>query len=831
LPLSTFLVNILRHFRINISQLSIIGAAKVSHFEILCRVYGITLTVGLFHCFYVNSKKNGWISFIKRSDKSPVCYMKPFDSLKNWNDHFFWVDDFACPARFPWHIAKNVTRDPALAAADFNAQDYATLVAHPSLFWKFLDEFLCLIGLSRHYTLDEETYPLFLDKDGEGEPWFLETTVGRIVPLLPVTPDCGERELKASVDKLFDEGSSGTQAKQEDSTGGGGGGKALAQPRRQKKRKTLVADAGGPSHPPKKLREDYRTPSEPFVAGKSRSAVRRLLAGAVLNAEVRGEPIPTLPFVTSSVSATPEREGEDHTDFVTRINLRTIRASQRFVISSDSSHHSGANATEAEVNSLVRSSLPLMTTVTTVIPPVDSAVVTKEKTDKPSLFGADSSSASRTNPTPGGFSDHTSSDFLVGGIRTAIDPDSDLQKEVEICVEEKDELLKTRDEEIENLKAQMSLKEAKATETIRLRAEASKFETVADLEASVISNERELTDSNAQLTSVKSQNGNLIDQVSSSRLKEKLSNYENLTERLEEFQDAQLKIVNDKFDKLYADFVDMALHLEEKFYPHLLTTIACRRWLLIHGMELAIAKCLNSPEYLSALGAAIGKAIEKGMQDGLSAGITHGKEGRVLTDVTAYNPSAEVDYVSDLQQLQNVNFSLLAELKTNKDASFEILINILRLEETLAERLGLSESQPYVDQLMVPIHHSPDKTVVGASALSLALGVSDARVQKIRENIASHRSVLQEVFVPLAEPFSAAVVTGTEGTSNVVPAIAGTTAALSITFASASTVTPISVDDYEFTSTDDQVAANENVVDGNANPFPNVDDAELNIPQ
>ncbi|GJY86230.1 hypothetical protein Tco_0500256 [Tanacetum coccineum] len=169
LPLSTFLVNILRYFRINISQLSVIEATKVSHFEILCRVYGITPTVGLFRCFYVNSKKNGWMSSSKHSDKSPICYTKPLDSLKNWNGHFFWVDDFACPALFPWHTAKNVTRDPTPAAADFNAQDYATLVAHPSPFWKFPEEFLCLIGLSRHYTLDEKTYPLFLDKDGEGE--------------------------------------------------------------------------------------------------------------------------------------------------------------------------------------------------------------------------------------------------------------------------------------------------------------------------------------------------------------------------------------------------------------------------------------------------------------------------------------------------------------------------------------------------------------------------------------------------------------------------------------------------------------------------------------
>ncbi|GKG37217.1 hypothetical protein Tco_0447390 [Tanacetum coccineum] len=108
-------------------------------------------------------------------------------------------------------------------------------------------------------------------------------------------------------------------------------------------------------------------------------------------------------------------------------------------------------------------------------------------------------------------------------------------------------------------------------------------------------------------------------------------------------------------------------------------------------MELAIIKCMNSPEYLSSLKAAIGKAIEKGMQDGLSAVITHGKEGMVLIDVTAHNHSAEVDYISALQQLQNVSFSLLAELKSNKDASIETVMDILRLEGPLVDKLGLDE--------------------------------------------------------------------------------------------------------------------------------------------
>ncbi|GJW09962.1 hypothetical protein Tco_1575789 [Tanacetum coccineum] len=224
-PCPPSLLTYLGILRINISQLSVIGAAKVSHFEILCRVYRIIPTVGLFWCVYVNSKKSGWMSFSKRFDNAYVCYTKPIDSLKNWNDHFFWVDDFAFPAYFPWHTAKHVIRDPVPVAADFNEQDYATLVSHPFLFQKFPEAFMCLVGLSRHYTLDEETYPRFLHKNGEerneGEPLLLETAISHTVPLLPVAPDHAESELDAIVEILFDKGGSGNQTEQGDSAGDG----------------------------------------------------------------------------------------------------------------------------------------------------------------------------------------------------------------------------------------------------------------------------------------------------------------------------------------------------------------------------------------------------------------------------------------------------------------------------------------------------------------------------------------------------------------------------------------------------------------------------------
>ncbi|GJW49541.1 hypothetical protein Tco_0090892 [Tanacetum coccineum] len=831
------------------------------------------------------------MSFSKRLGNDAVCYTKPLDSLKNWNDRFFWVDSFACPTSFPWSTSKGVPKDPFPKSSEFNAEHYVIHVAHPAPFHKYPEPFLCLMGINSYYTLDRDTYPEFL-RDGDeemdllsfirtadpmkvrvgerqradGKPRLLETTVGRVVPLLPVAPARTSGELEASIDKLFDEKGGVIAAADtifEDV--------APLQPMRQKKRKTVAVDASGPSHPPKKLREDYVDPSGPSVAGKSRSAVQRLLAGAVLNAEVRGEPIPTLPFVTSSVSATLERKNENHADSVTGPNLRTICAPQRFVISSDSSHHSGANIAEAEVDSIVRSFTPIIVTVVTAT--VDAAATAKETPVKPSLFGVGSSSAGGTNPTPGGFSDVSGSDFLIGGIRSVVEPDFDLQKffasirgmehdqlftkfnvgaarqvslsaevrmraeynikekrKLRAVVEDKDILLKAKGEEVDSLKAQLLVKEAEAAKAIRLRTEASKFKVVekslhdeveslkernttlekeksvldvrvSDLAATVRVREQEAADSDAMVTAVKLQNDKLVDQVHAlevtcSGLRDQIPTYERLKEQFEEFQDAQMRMVGDKLAKLEVDLSEMTLHFEEKFYPYLLTTIASRRWLLTHGLKLFLTKCLNSSEYLLALGAAISRAIKKGMQDGLAADIEHGVHGRSLEDLVAYNPSAEEDYNAALQELRSVDFALLAEIKSHKDASVETIMNLLRLESPLADAPRMSDLQPDGDQLMVPIHRSEDQAVLGSTSLSFALSVSHDRVERIRKNIAEHRSALAGVYVPLVEPLSVQNLTGVAGTSDVLPTAVATTIALSTTFASAITIPPVSVDDY-----------------------------------
>ncbi|GJU97062.1 hypothetical protein Tco_1326333 [Tanacetum coccineum] len=309
---------------------------------------------------------------------------------------------------------------------------------------------------------------------------------------------------------------------------------------------------------------------------------------------------------------------------------------------------------EAEVDSFVKPSVSLMTMATTITSTADPTTTIKERFVEPSIFGGGSYSGAEH--TVGGFSGLTGSDFIVGGIRTVVSPDTDLQKvyvpqwsvtngsrlddgrtchemvdefappkffasirgmehdqlftefnvgaarqmslsaEVRmraefnirekrrLCsvVEEKDSLLKARDEEIRSLKAQLLVKETEAAEAIHLRAEASKFEVVekslqdeikslkerntaleeekgvldvkvADLAATVKVREQEAADSDAMVTTVKLQNDKLADQVreletSSAGLQEKVAVYENCMSQLEKFQDEQMAVVHEKFN-------------------------------------------------------------------------------------------------------------------------------------------------------------------------------------------------------------------------------------------------------------------------------------------
>nr|GEU80818.1 transposase (putative), gypsy type [Tanacetum cinerariifolium] len=141
-----------------------IGAAKVSHFEINCRVLNIIPTLNLFRVFYIPSFNSGWMSFSKRPDKNtPQCYTKPLDSLKNWNNRFFWVDEKVFPIVVDWRI--NALKDEMPFADSYSAVAVATLKTRRTPIQKQPEALLCLVGPSQNYFLGDDVYPTFLYDD------------------------------------------------------------------------------------------------------------------------------------------------------------------------------------------------------------------------------------------------------------------------------------------------------------------------------------------------------------------------------------------------------------------------------------------------------------------------------------------------------------------------------------------------------------------------------------------------------------------------------------------------------------------------------------------
>nr|GEW79822.1 hypothetical protein [Tanacetum cinerariifolium] len=237
----------------------------------------------------------------------------------------------------------------------------------------------------------------------------------------------------------------------------------------------------------------------------------------------------------------------------------------------------------------------------------------------------------------------------------------------------------------------------------------------------------------AEKNSLDGKSDGLVDQVHALKttcfgVHERLFGYDNLTDRLEEFQDAQLKVVNDK----------VAPDLWPKARTH---------------------QMLNSSEYLTALGAIINHAIEKGMQDGLAVRIDHDREGR----------------------------------------------------SPFADAPGMGDLQPDIEQLKVPIHMTKDQVVFWETSLSFSLSVSHSRVEQIRANIVAERSSLLDVWTPLSEPLFVQNLIGEASTSASVHAATVTTTALSTTFASATSIPPITIDDYEIVHANGQEISQGNV--------------------
>ncbi|GJV76384.1 hypothetical protein Tco_1507968 [Tanacetum coccineum] len=147
IPFSSFLLAVLKYFKVHISQLVPLGLSKVITFEVLCRSLNIEPTVTLFRVFQTLSKQGDWFSFAKRGGSAPVCMEVTKSGLKQWKDKFFLIDRRDIPFHMPWRHPDSCITDKI--PTDFNQDHVDRLKAHIVKLRNIPEGVLVQSGLSR----------------------------------------------------------------------------------------------------------------------------------------------------------------------------------------------------------------------------------------------------------------------------------------------------------------------------------------------------------------------------------------------------------------------------------------------------------------------------------------------------------------------------------------------------------------------------------------------------------------------------------------------------------------------------------------------------------
>ncbi|GJR03017.1 hypothetical protein Tco_0526001 [Tanacetum coccineum] len=173
-----------------------------------------------------------------------------------------------------------------------------------------------------------------------------------------------------------------------------------------------------------------------------------------------------------------------------------------------------------------------------------------------------------------------------------------------------------------------------------------------------------------------------------------------LAKELESLREERIKVVFKEFKKYEDNKVEqrcaemdarpdkISVDIDEELYPHMLTAIAGRHWVIGHGLRLAVMKYAESTEIRQVFANVVSVGLAKGMSEGLKYGIKHRKAGRDLADVEAYDPEANNKLVKTIQDLKDLKYLMVDQLEKLKDAPIEV-----SLEDAIATNISRAEKK------------------------------------------------------------------------------------------------------------------------------------------
>ncbi|GKA90210.1 hypothetical protein Tco_0812080 [Tanacetum coccineum] len=106
----------------------------------------------------------------------------------------------------------------------------------------------------------------------------------------------------------------------------------------------------------------------------------------------------------------------------------------------------------------------------------------------------------------------------------------------------------------------------------------------------------------------------------------------------------------------------LSIDFDEELYPHMLTAIVGRRWVIGHDLRLAVLKCAESLELRQTFANVVSAGITKGFCDGLKYRVEQGEAKLDLAMVEGYDPEAEGKFIETMQALKDLKYPLIDEL-------------------------------------------------------------------------------------------------------------------------------------------------------------------------
>ncbi|GKB41519.1 hypothetical protein Tco_0886461 [Tanacetum coccineum] len=613
----------------------------------------------------------------------------PLDSLKNWNNRFFWVDEKVFPTIVAWRTGApkdgmppadflqlgvdvvdekvfptvvawrtGAPKDGMPPTDSYSALDATTLNIRRTPIQKQPKLLLCLVGLkmdlfnlisapnpakgSSGTPSTVEKSPLdFVDEDlpppnteGVGTEEQIQDELSREIPPVEhattakVVPETGLKEEVATMPPL---------------------------PHVNKKRKHMrckrVNDEAEANAPPKVLRKDHvSSPTHNAYGGKS---------------------LATMSLGAGSISSTPSTQGAP-TAAKSVSDPDPLSSSRGTAIEIPTEH---VATTEVNIQLSVGSlesrkstSVPFIVGLPGGIYQPGWGVTNDCRLDTPD---ACQDTVDHITP-PGYFSE----------LRHLPNADFLSQYNMNLArakIAKRDQRIQVREEEIKKLDQEVKSLRATETEVHGLRNQTKNLETLLEAEADM---KKDAEAKNAELTK----------ELESLRI----TGEEKIKAAFEEFKKYEDARVEQRCAEMDARLDALSIDFDEELYPHMLTAIVGRRWVIRHGIRLAVMKW---------------------MSEGLKYVIEHGKAGRDLVDVEAYDPKANDKLVKALKYLKDLNYPMVDRLERLKDAPMELIVASLHLEGDTGEDAPqrIRDLRQSSSQLNIPMYPETEESEGEAS--------------------------------------------------------------------------------------------------------------------